>query len=495
MKKIKICLLLLVGIFASSCDDALDITQPGQTSPEATFTSIQGLELNLAGVYGRLNYENTISFSTVFTDEVGLGVSNGGQGINDGSYSYVLNTGSDGPNSIWSSYYSCINNCNRLLIGAQSVPINSDDDQEKFDHILAQAKAIRAFAYFQLLSYFSTDLADDSALGVMLFEDAPVYGSPTIPRSTNGEVFALINSDLDFAVDNLDETLYSSGDNTAFFISNNFINAFRARMAAFREDYVTAEMYADQVMGTVGLSSYTEYPAIWNDSQNGEVIFKLSRSINDAKVGSIWASVNASVTGSPFFEIGRSLFNLYDAARDIRYKVVMHPSGQPAQDYQNTPNYRADDILPVGKYTRTENTNLLADIKVFRVSEMYFIKAEARAAAGDYAGAAAVLYEVMEARYNPNSAPPTLPVFANAQQAWAGILQERRKELAFEGHRYVDLKRLAVKAGVTIDRDPKDCEFNNSCTFSNTDHRWTLPVPTTELTANPQIRGQQNPGY
>ncbi|MEO5561804.1 MAG: RagB/SusD family nutrient uptake outer membrane protein, partial [Chitinophagaceae bacterium] len=71
-------------------------------------------------------------------------------------------------------------------------------------------------------------------------------------------------------------------------------------------------------------------------------------------------------------------------------------------------------------------------------------------------------------------------------------LLERRKELAFEGHRYWDLARYNLNvtrvnlsgnyAGVPL-------------TISTTNFRRILPIPQIELDANPNIRNQQNTGY
>jgi hypothetical protein len=88
-----------------------------------------------------------------------------------------------------------------------------------------------------------------------------------------------------------------------------------------------------------------------------------------------------------------------------------------------------------------------------------------------------------------------LPVYANAQAAWADILLERRKELAFEGHRYLDIKRLAALAGNQgITRDNTDDDIlDQPLTLPLSDYRWTLPIPQLEVAGNVSI--QQNPGY
>ncbi|VFB03843.1 SusD family [Chryseobacterium taihuense] len=132
-----------------------------------------------------------------------------------------------------------------------------------------------------------------------------------------------------------------------------------------------------------------------------------------------------------------------------------------------------------------------------RLSEMYFIRAEARTAAADYAGAATALKVIQDARY---TTPQPLPVLTNATSAWKAILDERRIEFAFEGYRYIDIKRLGTLANSGIDRHPADYQSStsnypagNPANLPLSSYKWTLPIPNSETNVNSVI--QQNPGY
>ena len=124
---------------------------------------------------------------------------------------------------------------------------------------------------------------------------------------------------------------------------------------------------------------------------------------------------------------------------------------------------------------------------------MLLILAEARAAQGNFSGAAQLIKQLRDARFG--SAQP-LPTYGNQAEAFAGILQERRVELCFEGFRYKDLKRLGVAANRGVDRNTIDCTTQSgACTLPASDFRFTLPIPIVEINANPGIREEQNPGY
>lgn len=492
MKKIKLIVIVAMASFAS-CQDAIDIKQPSELTPERAYETVADLRLGLNGVYAAIPGENQIYFTSLFTDEVALGRSNGGQGT-DGELAFMLNNTSGDAASIWLSNYAAINFANRLILGAENVDVEAGTAEETEKNvILGQAHAIRAFANFQLLSYFSENIKDDSSLGIILLDYVPLNTDQS-PRSTTGEIFEFIEADLAFADANLATTLVTNRT----FIGQNFVKAFRARMAAYRGDYALAKTYVDDLDATYNLTPKAQYAAIWLDSETpgSEVIFKLERT-RTAATGNFyqfWSSVNSSVSGSPFFEVNRALFNLVNNPSDVRRLIIADATSLIMPNY-NDPSvsdadYKQNDVLPVGKYTATESQNLLADVKVFRMSEMVLIRAEYYASVNDFANVAAEIGAIRTARFG---SVQTMATPANTQEAWAMILNERRVELAFEGHRYIDLRRLGPLAGLGVQRDPRDCAFNGFCELSSSDYRFVMPIPLSESSANPTI--QQNPGY
>ena len=486
MKKYFKYILILNVIFLYNCQDAIDIQQPGRLTPDVAFENVQDLQDGLIGLYTLLDNRAEVSHATNFTDEVAEGIGGGGQGRGTG-HIFNINATSGGPQTIWLQNYTIINRVNRFLEAATLV----DGDQATINNIVGQAYAIRAYAHFQLISYFSTDYTDDNALGVIKLDFIPSIADQLL-RNTNGEVFDLISSDLATAAGLI------SAQSSAQFISRDFVTALRARMAAYRGDYTTAEPLARQLLSSYGLASRANFQLMWLDENDDEVIFELARVLNgpyDFQAGWIginWAFVNATIGGGSFYEFNRALFNLFDPA-DIRYDAYLAPSAQPSADYQNEPDYFQGDVLTVGKYPGIPGAPLHNSHKIFRSSEMLLIAAEARAAANDLGGVATLIKQLRDARFD--TAQP-LPTYSNATDAWAAILDERRVEFAFEGHRWKDLKRLGALANKTIERDPLDCStFNMICTLPITDHRFTLPLPIAEFDGNPGLRAQQNPGY
>src|SRR5690606_30787791 len=122
--------------------------------------------------------------------------------------------------------------------------------------------------------------------------------------------------------------------------------------------------------------------------------------------------------------------------------------------------YTAEDILLSGKYLGTVGAELRNDLHIFRVADILLAMAEARAAKGQLVGAStepddilnqytdvySIIYTI---RYNRSldMSLISMPDVSNQQAAFKAILNERRVEFAFEGARYLDMKRLGAKAG------------------------------------------------
>ena len=259
MKKLKILLLLVVSTFYLSCEDAYKIEQDGEYQEEVTFLKLSDMQSFLSSVYASTSVNSEVVFTSLFTDETGISSANAGQNID--LYKFFLNNDDGFASAIWITHYVTINNANRLLRGAERV-VPAPDELARYNAIIAETRALRAFAYFQLLSYYSEDLKNDSSLGVILIDRVPLIQEDVqLPRSTTGEVFAFIEADLQFAEEFLGtySSTVSAGDlNYAnkpyYYFSKNALAALRAKMYAYRGNYPLAETYADQVINTSGLT-------------------------------------------------------------------------------------------------------------------------------------------------------------------------------------------------------------------------------------------------
>ncbi|MCL8536481.1 RagB/SusD family nutrient uptake outer membrane protein [Chryseobacterium gallinarum] len=506
----------------SSCNDALDIIQDGELNAENTFVKTEDMNKYLNGsVYTSLDITNELFLSAQITDELGIGPQNTELALS--AHQFYLDVTNGPASGIWLGHYTTINRVNRLIEGASKIKPASTTEQTQYNNILAQARLIRAFSYFTLLSYFSTDIKNPDALGVMLFDYVPGLTN-TEPRVKNSAVLSFIDADIAFAESNL---AVSNGD--YYRIGKNFLNAFKARYYLYRGMHSQAKAAAQEVLNSSGLvltsagspgtlaqnnaahqnlnkyGTVNSYVKMWNDTNQGEIIFALSRPIVQTwgNIGSLFASNTSAANGSILYDMGRKTFNLLGSVNgDIRRFAYIDPTASINANYATIPNYRAADVLVIDKYPGkpklgADNTVLATaplrnDLKIFRLSEMYFILAECAVEEGDLVRAATLIKNVRDARNYVG--PVTLPVYGSKQAAYADILLERRKDLYLEGHRYQDLKRLGAIAGVSVDRDPTDDLKTVPVTIPIDDYRMkSLPIPRAEMQGNPSM--EQNPGY
>jgi hypothetical protein len=124
------------------------------------------------------------------------------------------------------------------------------------------------------------------------------------------------------------------------------------------------------------------------------------------------------------------------------------------------------------------------DFVIFRLAEMYLIKAEAELRSGTNTADALSLVNSLRTRAygngSHNLASLTVPI----------LLAEKGREMAFEGVRRDDLIRYQITDGVPY--------FTSARTVGNKakdpdDHWMVFPIPSLQITANSNLT--QNPGY
>ena len=472
MKKyITICSAICLTVMVA-CEDATDILPVDAVAAEEALTTPSDIELALSGAFAFYSPQSIIQFSSRFTDDLRIGGNSGGQGV--GNHNQVLNSGSQITNTIYVGYYRTINRCNRVLDAISQLDQGSLETEEvdRLREIQGQAFALRALSHFDLLSLYAPDF-EGSSMGVPYIDFVVTLELPE--RNTVGEVFTGILSDLGEA-----ETLISGTDKR--FFTQNFITALRSKVALYRGDNAQAITQANTLISSIPLATRAQYLDMYLDMDDTEVIFKAARTVADARPGNLFFFNG----GGAFFEMSFGLFSFLDPA-DVRYDALVDDDldGGAVDPVSDPPN-----TIFIKKYPGRDGQFGLNDIKMYRVAEQYLIKAEAQAKMGDLNGAALTIDVLRDVRYGTDL--PT-PNYTSLQEAINAILDERRVELAYEGHRFIDLRRTRGITGVGIVRDNADCGGPTPCELAPTDFRFTLPIPQGEIDVNPNVT--QNPGY
>ena len=516
MKKVFGILLVSMTLFISCSDDLLEPYTPGSLTEDVAIKKSGDLINLVNSSMNILTNRTEYVFSSIFTDEAAPGSQNGGQGITE-DYVFLMNVDNASAAAIWQTQYFALARINRVLTFADDVVAVSAADQQVINRSKAEALVLRALAHLRIVSYFSPNPKDDTALAGVL-ADKIILTTEKPLRVTNGAFYTAIHADLDAAIAIFNTNTapaYASAIRT-YYPSRVLAQALKARAYALKGDYPKAETFANTVITTSGIvlaNTQAQYNAVFhthNEPVNTEVIFRLRRTVQQNAQGSNlnngWVSVANRVNGSPFYEVGRSLYNALAAVPgDFRLSTTVHLTGTSPSiinpNYATATDVRNTDIIVLQKHggqgAATATNGFTPDFMVSRLSEMYFIRAEARVAAADLPGAGLALKAILDARFPTAQAAP---VFSSAQAAWKGILDERRKELSFEGFRFIDLKRIGTLAGATLNRDASEYASSswsfpaaNPTNLPLSSFKFALPIPQVEVNGNAAI--QQNTGY
>ena len=232
-----------------------------------------------------------------------------------------------------------------------------------------------------------------------------------------------------------------------------------------KKDWAAAVTYASDAITLSGktLATGSTFVNYWSDANESESIFKYR---NQTAPRLLWRDSNGDV----FFEPSIKLKSLFDRVNDIRFSTYFSSSGT--------------DTSIVSKFKGSSFGANINDLQIMRLAELYLNRAESQAHNNQLAQAAADVQAIRVARGIAGTV-----TFSSQAQAETEVLNERFKELCFEGFRYYDLKRNSLP----INRLASDVQSTEWISLPVSDYRYTLPIPNDAVLANPNTK--QNPGY
>lgn len=472
MKSVKILSsILLAGVLVTSCSKSLDLKPSDQVVEENAFLDIASLERGLIGAYQTFNQRTTTEYGSygyqiysnaLYTDEAMLPTENNtGRGVM--AYRWQVDPSTADITSTWAGYYFGINRANRILAAADKITANNTQDEATKNRIKGEALALRAFGHLQLLINFSNSY-EPNALAVPYVKTSETFGKPS--RNTVAEVMTNIHADLDAA-----KSLIPASFASATRISLPAVHAIQARAALYGKDWDRAISAATAAINAVPLATKAQYPLIWKDQSNAEVIWKFRREQANFTRPGDWFYDRSQ--NKIIYAPSKELRDAFDKVNDIRYAATVLERG--TERYSLAKYIGGDATAPN-----------LADLKVFRTAEMYLIRAEAYAEKGQLLSAASDLNTLRAARINGY----VTQVFLTKEALINAIMQERFKELAFEGQRMGDLRRRLLP----VTRLAEDAiNAQGAVLLQPTDKQYYFPIPDAEILANENM--QQNPAY
>lgn len=475
MKKIISYIGVLFILLYSSCNNFIDLTPTHSLDRDNTFQTITDYDAALTGAYGAMIFggyygANYLAMPEYMTENTKRTVELfSGQ---DDTDNWLATPSAGRITDAWEDPYIVINRANTVIENIEGV---EEQVAGQRNRILGQALALRALAHFDLLRFFGQEYERNSTKLGIIVRTKNELSYP--PRNTVKETYDQVFDDLNEAF-----TLLGTTDvtiNTAanrFFIDRTVVRAIIARVALYAGDYTLARDAANDVINTAGfsLAPIANFRQIWeSDLTLGEVIWKAR-----IQPGGIRLAADLFFPAGNFntFAPTEEVKSLFDQVNDVRYGVSVRARANPGP--AGSSNFVVGKFI--GRLPLQDGVN---DNKLFRIGEMYLIRAEANARLGQDAPALADLNALRTAR---------ITGYVNQTLSGATLLNniilEKRKELLYEGHRWFELRRL--KQGIVRSECAPPCISTN---LAATSPRFILPIPQAEVTANKQV--VQNEGY
>lgn len=496
-------LLAFAGVVA--CNEKLDVTDENNPTTESYFKTAAELENGVNAIYSSLRSAQLIGREWFFLHDMRGGETWAGGAQLEAPRAELLKQPSPAPSNsvmtdVWRGAYRMINRANLIFEKAPGVT----DNTALRDRLVGEAKFLRAWAYFELVSQWG---------------DVPLY-TETITsitgykgKSPAADVYALVIADLTEAVQKLPLDAPQPGR-----VTKGSANALLGRVQMQKGDYAAARTALLQVVSSGKYSLMPQY----SDNFTGDIYSGTSK-VTDGK------EFNAeSVFEVAFVDKGDNNFNWgYDGegptnpvstVRNQEYGIVwgnVIPSNRLLNEFEaNDPRYKftileeGDRILTkggtaAGKVLTKADFNVDSSIRngvalkrvfrkysiydwddngfhpgglnqrVIRYADVLLMLAECEAEVGTPAKAAEYI-NMVRSRPSVNMPPVTL---GSKNEALRAVMHERAVELAAEEVASIDILRWRKKGYFpSIMTDPKPGQVD------------LLPIPSAETSTNPLLK-------
>lgn len=483
MKIIKPYLVLLILVLLSSCrEEFLDLKPISTATSDIFYKTADDFKNALNGGYAGLQAGglagNSYVFGEIASDNT-VAVASGSVTDQDEFDRFYIKTTNPFISGRWNDAYNVIARYNTILDKIGEVTM----DETLKTRYIAETKFLRAVVYFTL---------------VQTFGDVPLILKPvatpdegySFERTPKAEVYAQIEKDLGDA-ENVLPVTYAAAD-----IGRATKGAAKAYLGKV---YLTQKKYAaaaSKLKEVIDLGVYELLPSYADvfkvaNKNNKESVFDIQYKSGGAGEGNAWPNSFAPQnSGNSVIAFGgdgnnqptTDIINAYEAG-DLRKDVSV------ATSYTNA----AGQVIPdkfIRKYydvpvAKNDNGN---NIPLIRYADVILMYAEALNEVGYQANADAFTYLNM-VRTRAGLARKTAADLPAQQAFRLAIEQERRVELAFEGHRWFDLVRTG--RAIPVLNSKKD---QIRLVSDLTENNLVFPVPQSQIDIN-KDKIKQNPGY
>jgi tetratricopeptide (TPR) repeat protein len=448
----------------TACDKKLDIQPRQSVDATVALTTADDVESAVVGIYsiiggGALYGTNLFMLADLQGSESYASWRGTFQGPRQVAGKTMTRDNSEASRT-WIAAYRAINMAN-VVLDASSV-VTAPTRKATLE---GEALFARGIMHFELVRYYALPwgaTANNDHLGVVIRTKATKNETDAFekqPRNTVAQVYQQVITDLNAAIAKLPNDNGTRADKfTAL--------AFLARVYLQKGDYANALAAANQVIQSGNYRMNASVRAVFDNKNTAESIWEIQQNDqnNAGTSNDGMATFYASLPGIGRADVrlNNTFFNTYDP-NDLRKQEWYYlGTGLRPADTANGVFNRY-----VGKWK-----SFSQNLPVIRIAEMYLIRAESNLRLGSAVGDTPA-NDLAKIR---NPIRTNLPII-NAPTL-ADVLNERFLELAFEGVRIHDIKRLRLSTGSFAWNDPK----------------LVFPIPAREVDASEGAL-VQNPGY
>lgn len=434
-------MLCIAGLY--SCDKYLDIQPVGKVIPR-TAKEFRAL---LTQAYNYVPSDRGLA--TFRSDEMLMDATLAIEDLNSYRDIWIWNDVSPSENTAtfnWRNFYHTSFIANYTIESKDNI---EEGTIEEVNQMIGESYMLRAYMHFLLVNlygepYTHCDPATSKAIPLKLNSDTEA----TLSRNTVGEVYASILSDLTEAEKYLNVDQWDLGYNYRF--NTLSVNALRSRVYLYMGEWDKSLEASKAVLAVkpelVDMATSSVLPNEYNSPEN---ILALEQVMTSGYVRA--AKVNTT------------LWRMYSSG-DLRRSKYFN-------------QVTASNILVAKGGSNKYSCS-------FRVGEIYLNAAEAALMTGETAigMARGYLLTLMKQRYNTNTyvTKEAAVNVMNRDDLLQEIYNERTRELAFEGHRWFDLRRTTRPQLVKS-------YSGTTYTLEENDTRYTIRIPSEVIEANPGL--------
>lgn len=438
--KIHTAILLSSLLLLSACDSYLDIKPVGSVIP----TTAQEYRALMARAYQLVPTERgAVCFRS---DEMQVSTDGYDQRLYGDWERWNDAAPSPNTNQLdWGGYYSTIFIANHVIENRNNITEGTSD---VVNQLVGEAYLLRAYMHFILVNLHGQPYTREGALStkaipLKLNNDLEVF----LTRNTVEEVYTSILSDISHARELMTKERWEV--------------EFSYRFTSLTVDAMESRTFL--------------YMGEWQNALNAsEALLRKKSSLEDLNADSpLLPNHFKSVESITALEYMRS--NVNNANRVPKAFLALYDEGDLRLSFYFSP---ANEDGEVKSLKGGKNEFACS----FRVGEMYLNAAEAAANLNKLPEARTRLLQLMQKRYTPEAYATKEAAIntMNQQELVKEILDERARELAYEGHRWFDLRRT------TRPRIEKILD-GKSYVLEQDDARYTLPIPKDAIAANPGL--------